>query len=185
MHELLLFGQVSALRHNQVLNVLAGVAAMQPVPIVEKHLIFKPDKGPGLEKSVQASGAQEPKKNQVQVLQAQTHGELFYMQLVAEYTQTTSGGKGHEGAEADVDMDREEAFESHDTSQANAMDKETAMSTQKWTLQFRDIPEVSRQRPVTSRLISDVPILSGDALKFMSALDYTYVLAVTASVDSC
>ena len=41
-----------------------------------------------------------------------------------------------------------------------------------WTMQFRDLPEVARQRPVTSRLIADTPVVSGDLLKFMTALDY-------------
>ena len=50
-----------------------------------------------------------------------------------------------------------------------------AANTDKWTLQFRDLPEVARQRPVTSRLIADTPIISGNPVHFMSALDYTCV----------
>lgn len=50
-----------------------------------------------------------------------------------------------------------------------------AAKTDKWTLQFRDLPEVARQRPVTSRLIADTPIISGNPVHFMSALDYTCV----------
>lgn len=46
---------------------------------------------------------------------------------------------------------------------------------EKWTLQFRDLPEVAGRRPVTSRLIYDLEFKSGDTLAFMSALDYTYV----------
>ncbi|KAL9606922.1 MAG: hypothetical protein Q9204_009407, partial [Flavoplaca sp. TL-2023a] len=42
-----------------------------------------------------------------------------------------------------------------------------------WTLQFRDIPEAGTRRPVTTRLIADIPITSGDAQTFMSALEYT------------
>ena len=46
---------------------------------------------------------------------------------------------------------------------------------QRWVLQFRDLPEVSRQRAVTSRYIADIPITSGNPIDFMKALDYSYV----------
>ena len=84
MHELLLFGQIPASRHDQVLNILAGVAAMQPVPVLEKHLVFKPNRLPASARPVQVGGAQGIQKSQVQALQAQNQGDLFYMQLVAE-----------------------------------------------------------------------------------------------------
>ncbi|KAK6008096.1 hypothetical protein QM012_004910 [Aureobasidium pullulans] len=42
MHELLLYGQVPLERHDQVLKILAGVAAMQPQTLFERHLIYKP-----------------------------------------------------------------------------------------------------------------------------------------------
>lgn len=42
MHELLLYGQVPVERHDQVLKILAGVAAMQPQTLLERHLIYRP-----------------------------------------------------------------------------------------------------------------------------------------------
>ncbi|KAI4742427.1 hypothetical protein E4T50_07172 [Aureobasidium sp. EXF-12298] len=42
MHELLLYGQVPLERHDQVLKILAGVAAMQPQTLFERHLIYRP-----------------------------------------------------------------------------------------------------------------------------------------------
>lgn len=172
MHELLLFGQISSSRHDQVLNILAGVAAMQPVPILEKHLIFRPNKAPGLVKPVPAGSAQDIQKSQVQALQAQTQGELFYMQLVADVAGPSSREASQGGT--DVDMDQDEAEGLISASMA-ARSSHKSTKPEKWTLQFRDLPEVARQRPVTSRLISDVPIMSGDPMKFMSALDYSYV----------
>ena len=46
-----------------------------------------------------------------------------------------------------------------------------------WTLQYRDLPEVVQpgRRQVTSRLMADVHISSGDPIQFMEALDHTYV----------
>ncbi|THW11830.1 hypothetical protein D6C93_05011 [Aureobasidium pullulans] len=42
MHELLLYGQVPVERHEQVLKILAGIAAMQPRILFERHLIYRP-----------------------------------------------------------------------------------------------------------------------------------------------
>ncbi|KAI4747180.1 hypothetical protein E4T50_02526 [Aureobasidium sp. EXF-12298] len=42
MHELLLYGQVPLERHDQVLKILAGIAAMQPQTLFERHLIYRP-----------------------------------------------------------------------------------------------------------------------------------------------
>ncbi|THY26812.1 hypothetical protein D6D01_04334 [Aureobasidium pullulans] len=42
MHELLLYGQVPVERHEQVLKILAGIAAMQPRTLFERHLIYRP-----------------------------------------------------------------------------------------------------------------------------------------------
>ncbi|KAI5202310.1 hypothetical protein E4T39_04816 [Aureobasidium subglaciale] len=42
MHEFLLYGQVPLERHEQVLKILAGVAAMQPQTLFERHLIYRP-----------------------------------------------------------------------------------------------------------------------------------------------
>lgn len=41
MHEVLLYGQVPFARHEQVLKILAGIAAMQPLTIYERHIILK------------------------------------------------------------------------------------------------------------------------------------------------
>ncbi|KAI9764669.1 MAG: Mediator of RNA polymerase II transcription subunit 18, partial [Candelina submexicana] len=83
MHELLLFAQVPTSRHDQLLKIIAGIAAMQPQRVLERHLIFKPSRkpGPGGRK---AGGSQGVQSSQMQALQGQMHGEMFYMQLVGE-----------------------------------------------------------------------------------------------------
>ena len=195
MYELLLFGEVPATRHNQVLNVLCGIAAMQPQPIHEKHLIFKPNRKPGSGTQKQVGGAQDIQKAGAQAVQVQ---DLFYVQLVAD----VEGNGGKEGKENEIEKDpdvvmdgvevgegpsSEVSQELHSRSQqkpvlnlAQQANKPSTPTDQypapgKWVLQFRDIPEVARQRPVTSRLINDTPITSGDPLRFMTALDYRCV----------
>lgn len=84
MHELLLFGQIPSSRHNQLLNILAGLAAMQPQPLIEKHLVFKPNRKLTSAEDLPIGAAQEVSKSQLKPLQAQAQGDLFYMQLLAE-----------------------------------------------------------------------------------------------------
>ena len=195
MHELLLFGQVPAARHNQVLNVLAGIAAMQPQPILEKHLVFKPNRKPGSGTQKQVGGAQDIQKARTQEVQAQ---ELFYMQLVADINEgEEKDGSGEIGdiimnGDGGIELDVTEPTgqvplstghgiaslqpdgQTHGTIKAGAFTG-PPIDSGRWTLQFRDLPEVARQRAITSRLIADTPITSGDPMKFMTALDYTYV----------
>lgn len=46
MHELLLYGQVPNARLEQVLQVLAGVAAMKPQLVYERHLMYRQKSSP-------------------------------------------------------------------------------------------------------------------------------------------
>lgn len=46
MHEYLLYAQVPAVRGRQVLNILAGVTASQPVPIREENVVLAELKEP-------------------------------------------------------------------------------------------------------------------------------------------
>ena len=106
MHELLLFGQVPASRHDQVLNILAGFAAMQPVPFLENHLVFKPNRLFGPARPVQVGGTQDIQKSQ-QALQAQAHGDLFYMQLVTDVADTASTAQTEEDQDATMNGNEE------------------------------------------------------------------------------
>lgn len=201
MHELLLFGQVPASRYDQVLNILAGIAAMQPQPILEKHLVFKPNRKPGSGTQKQVGGAQDIQKPRGQDVQAQ---ELFYLQLVADIDEARKKD-GNEGTEdllmngdGGIELEKAEVTGQvplsvgygiaplHESGQTNGVlePSKESPSSGKWTLQFRDLPEVARQRPVTSRLIVDTPITSGDPMKFMTALDYTFVLRIVRSNHS-
>lgn len=88
MHELLLFGQVPSSRHEQVLSILAGIAAMQPQPFLEKRLVFKPAKLPPGPRPSHAGAVQGVPNQQIQAIQAQTQGDNFYLQLVGDVNTT-------------------------------------------------------------------------------------------------
>lgn len=107
MHELLLHTTVPSTRHHQILSILAGIAAMQPVPIHETHLIFKPLQQPAL------SG--RPNQNQgvgtqIKPLQGQMHGDLFYLKVVGEMSGTSPKSQGGAG-DGDGDEKMKDAAE--------------------------------------------------------------------------
>lgn len=97
MHELLLFGQVPLSRHEQVLSILAGVAAMQPQPFLEKHLVFKPARLPSGFRPGHTGAVQGVPNAQIQAIQAQTQGDIFYLQLVADINTTTASKEQGQG----------------------------------------------------------------------------------------
>ncbi|KAI9708021.1 MAG: Mediator of RNA polymerase II transcription subunit 18 [Bogoriella megaspora] len=89
MQELLLYGQVPASRHSQVLNILAGIAAMQPRRVVERHLLYKPNI-PGQRAQVGGSQSINQKKSQVQAPK-----EVSIAHLVCEVSQVEGKGSSH------------------------------------------------------------------------------------------
>ena len=230
MHELLLLSQpIPPPHHSNLLSILAGLTAMQPIPVLEKHLLFKPNRSPS---SINAGrvvgGAQDVQAQKTSggggTGQGQQGGqELYFMKLVGECVasgeeQKTGKRRGEDAG--DDDGEKGEKKEGEDVVMNGSDEKQNAeieVSAQKfigrklleydnniyiylqhttnlnpkppsidttppapasssapgkWVLQFRDLPEVARQRPVTSRLIADTPITSGDPMAFMTALDY-------------
>ncbi|KAL8874760.1 MAG: hypothetical protein Q9198_006791 [Flavoplaca austrocitrina] len=95
MHELLLHGTVPSTRHNQVLSILAGIAAMQPQPYHERRHIYKPTR-PIVRPSMQVGGSQavqSKQANPMQTVQGAIQGDLFYLHLVEDLV-AESEGKG-------------------------------------------------------------------------------------------
>ena len=159
MHELSLYGQISASRHSQVLQILAGIAAMRPRQVVERHLVYKPVRIAAERAQVGGSQAIQPQKTNNQ---AQAPKEVFYIQLICDVSQgkesdspQTTAFNGVDGA-SDVDMERKES---------------PAPPKGGWSMQFYDIPEAGK-RPVVSRMMSKTDILEGDAHQYMKGLGY-------------
>jgi mediator of RNA polymerase II transcription subunit 18, fungi type len=115
MHELSLCGQVPLSRHTQILNVLAGLAAMQPQRILERHIIYKPIREP-VRFAPQVGASQAVHNAQKQALQNQLSKDLFYMHLV----QTVS----------ERDFGRTDG---------------SAATVGSWRMQFSDVPEAGKK----------------------------------------
>jgi len=67
MHELLLFGQVPLARHEQVLKILAGLAAMQPFSYHERRMILQNLRGAEQSKPSIKTGSNKPVQASPQV----------------------------------------------------------------------------------------------------------------------
>ena len=158
MHELLLFAQVPAALQTHVLQILAGLAAARPSPLLEQRLVFAPARAGG---PVPRPAGAAP-------------SDRYYLQLVghlssprearpttpsdapangdANYGESAAGIEGQERGEA------EGAGSGWDASP--------------WTLEFRDQPDVPGRRPATARPMTSVPVTAGDPVRFVEALGY-------------
>ena len=169
MHELLLLGQVPVGQHEQLLKIIAGVAGMDPVRVTERHLIFRPKRTP-TSKDAPIGASQGVQNEQLQLLQGQQKGEMFYVQLVGELVEPLSDD------ESDVPhMDRMNGtLEQSSRWNVAGEDLDPDGPPYLWSLCFYDLPEVSGRRTATSRMISQVEIIGGDAMGFMDAMGYRY-----------
>ncbi|MCJ1279118.1 Mediator of RNA polymerase II transcription subunit 18 [Puttea exsequens] len=178
MHELLLFGRIPPSQHPHLLHILSGISAMQPIPLLEKHRIFTPTRSTTDTPAKTQGGAAKDEYAQ-KSLQAAAKGDLFVVQLVADVL-AVAAGSGGAGEREEGAMEGVEVAGGDGEGETHGEGRVREAVREQWTLQFRDIPEVARQRPVTTRLMADVPVAAGDAMAFMRALGYlhtsTYLL---------
>jgi mediator of RNA polymerase II transcription subunit 18 len=159
MHELLLFGQIPAARYAQLLNVMAGLAAMQPERVVERHIVWRPTRGPVQMDVLRGGGvrqdAQVLKTKKVGQLNQQV-GDLYYVRLIQSLAEEDFG----EDSGGDVDMD-----------EGDGGVKESEKSN--WRLRFEDVPEPGKMTALL-RMVEDIDFIEGDPQAYMEALGYRY-----------
>ncbi|KAI9748471.1 MAG: hypothetical protein M4579_007215 [Chaenotheca gracillima] len=178
MHELLLFGQVTADRQDQVLKILAGLAGMQPERVVRRHLVFKPTISPNT-RNTQIGASQGIQNRQMQSLQGQLQGELFYLQLVRDVDEDwvspsheSSKAPNQTGVNGSSGYEASSVFRS---SGAQGPPEEDDAKSHSWSVRFNDLPEVAGRRPVTSRMISIIDVSDGDPIAFMNKFGYNLI----------
>jgi mediator of RNA polymerase II transcription subunit 18 len=144
MHELLLYGQVPASRHDQVLKILAGVAAVQPRRILQRCIVYKPQREP----EEPGSNARRGGTQNVVVKQAKqttVAAALYYTKLVQRLDEDDFGnGEGLPKADGKV-------------LSANVKDGEGP----KWSMRWEDIPDTG-DRGVSMRFTNTTDLVSGD-----------------------
>jgi hypothetical protein len=151
MHKLLLYGQVPAARHDQVLKILAGVAAMQPQRILERRIIYRPEREPEEPGSnLRRGGTQAVAVKQTKP-QSTAATTLYYTHLVQKLTDADFGTtKGTEGATLSADVDFEGGEEPV------------------WSVLFEDIPDTG-DRGVSIRFSNSTDLIGGDPHAHMLA----------------
>jgi len=148
MHELLLFGQVPAARHEQVLKILAGVAAMQPRPTLQRCILYRPTRAPDEPgANLRRGGSQavdiKPTK---QTAAAAAAAALYHTRLV----QTLS--HDHLGVPHDLPLSADAA----------------AGEEPQWAVVLDDVPDTG-DRGVSIRFTSSTDLVSGDPHAYMLA----------------
>jgi mediator of RNA polymerase II transcription subunit 18, fungi type len=81
MHEFLLYSQIPAARHEQVLQILAGITAAQPIKFSEQHVVYQ-----------QIKGAQTAAPKKGQAAQLPRAAQLSYCKLVRDCSQVRDSG---------------------------------------------------------------------------------------------
>ena len=165
MQEILLFGQVSADNHQIFCQELAGLARMQPQPVLERHLVFKPRPPPGIANLPSGSGPQGAQQQELQKTRQMLNAPLNYVQLVGFLENKEPTHKKEQAAVSNMNED-------HGTIMTDEEDgsKEDPKTFQ-WHLEFKDIPEPGKVS-AASRAFSRTRFLEGDFIKFMNDLGY-------------
>lgn len=143
MYELLLCGQVPAGRHDQVLKIVAGVAAMQPRRILQRCAIYRPQREPEEPGSnIRRGGTQNVAQKQTKQTAAPA---LYYTKLIQRLTEEDFGTEDNleQGTEALLSVEPKEGEDS------------------KWSIRFEDIPDTG-DRKVSMRMTNDTDIVSGN-----------------------
>lgn len=151
MHELNLYGQVIFERYEQVLNILAGVAAMQPQRLFERHIIYKPLREP------EEPGANLGRRGGTQTVAQKQKQQaapvvLYYTKLIQKL------------AEDDFGTEESTSQDGAKSLSAEIEDGEEAV----WSQVFSDVPDTG-DRGVSIRFTNRTDLLSGDPHAHMLA----------------
>lgn len=181
MHELLLFASVPVHQHHELLQQLAGLTAMQPRHLVERRLIFKAYRKPGLVTS-RVGGSQDLQQSgDLQRVNKMLNGGMFYTQVVGPVQSTDFADAGVTDAAANANPNPVNPDPDTDT-KMDGMDSESSIprsaydfDQQSWQLEFRDIPEAGTRSAVTSRVMATAALPRGDIVPSMNAWGYRLV----------
>ncbi|KAI9039104.1 mediator of RNA polymerase II transcription subunit 18 [Aspergillus affinis] len=166
MHELLLFASVPAHQHHELLQQLAGLTAMQPRHRLERRLVFKAFRKPGLV-NTHVGATQDVQGPDMQRLNKMLNGGMFYTQVIGPVSEADLGANPPSISLGDTDASM--AGTDEDGGHRYSYDQ------QAWRLEFRDIPEAGTRSAVTSRLMASAGLPKGDIVTPMNAWGYSYV----------
>lgn len=148
MHELLLFGQIPRARHDQVLKVLAGVSAMQPRRMLERIVLYKPQRLPEEPGSQLRRGGSQAVSEKNKNKKAAATRDLYFTQLHQHLAEEDFAPKD-------------------DSSQEQESNALVAGRGAPWSLHFYDVPEAQDRDGVLVRKTQSTDILEGNPHEYM------------------
>lgn len=170
MHELLLFASVPVHQHHELLQQLAGLTAMQPRRCIERRLVFKAYRKPGLAPRVGASQDLQ-QSGDLQRVNKMLNGGMFYIQVVGPVLPRDFG----RSAASDPDTHMAGVEDSNPPAPETPLPPQGSdydYDQQPWKLEFRDIPEAGTRSAVTARVMASVALPRGDVVSSMNAWGY-------------
>ncbi|KAJ5818360.1 hypothetical protein N7474_003951 [Penicillium riverlandense] len=177
MHELLLFASVPVHQRHELLQQLAGLTAMQPRHCLERRLIFKAYRKPGLV-TVRTGASQDLQSAELQRLNKMLNGGMFYTQVVGSVSERDFGGA------AAAPPGPDDTVMTNTTDDANPPPADQYdYARQPWRLEFRDIPEAGTRSAVTARVMSSAALPQGDIVPPMNAWGYSFVTEYVVEGD--
>ncbi|KAJ5678664.1 Mediator of RNA polymerase II transcription subunit 18 [Penicillium macrosclerotiorum] len=176
MHELLLFASVPVHKHHELVQQLAGLTAMQPRHALERRLIFKAHRKPGMA-SARVGGSQDLQQSgDLQRVNKLLNGGMFYTQVVGPVVDRDFAPAPVSAPDPDTQMAGTDEVKPppHDQSQ-NRTEHVYDHEKQPWKLEFRDIPEAGTRSGVTARVMATATLPPGDVVPLMNAWGYSFV----------
>lgn len=167
MHELLLFASVPKYQHHALVDDLAGLTAMQPTHCLERRLIFKAYRKPGLVTARVGASQDLQQSGDLQRVNKLLNGGMFYTQVVGPVLPEHFGAAKPSAGDPDTQMaGMDEAKPSGKKKHRYDYDQ------QPWRLEFRDIPEAGTRSAVTARVMASAALPHGDIVPSMNAWGY-------------
>ncbi|KAJ5157491.1 Mediator of RNA polymerase II transcription subunit 18 [Penicillium canariense] len=185
MHELLLFASVPVHQHHELLQQLAGLTAMQPRHAIERRLIFKAYRKPGLITG-RVGGSQDLQQSgDLQRVNKMLNGSMFYTQVVGPVSEKELGPASTSMSTSVPAPDPDTPMAGTDESKPPAPVPNAAVpdgeasaydyEQQPWRLEFRDIPEAATRSAITTRVMASAALPRGDIVPSMNAWGYGFV----------
>jgi mediator of RNA polymerase II transcription subunit 18, fungi type len=167
MHELLLFASVPVHLHHGLLDELAGLTLMPPRHCIERRLIFKAYRKPGLVTARVGASQDLQQSGDLQRVNKLLNGGMFYTQVVGPVSESHFGAakasaRHPDTAMAGMDQTKPSARKVH----------RYDYDRQPWRLEFRDIPEAGTRSAVTTRVMASAALPRGDVVPSMNAWGY-------------
>ncbi|KAK2749643.1 hypothetical protein FQN57_005865 [Myotisia sp. PD_48] len=201
MHEILLFASIPAAQHHDLLQQLAGLAAMQPKHLLERRLIFKSYRKPGFLKA-RVGGSQDVQAPEIQRLNKMLGSGLYHVQVVGEVEASHFASSASSSSSS--------SFSSSAAAPAAAPAPTPALAPAsasvddatsggpgasvpdvvmggtgttaptdapppppEWRIEFKDIPDAGTSTAITSRYVGSAK-LSQDLISTMEAWGFNY-----------